>query len=450
MGQYHRLTCPSLNAAINPYDVGCLGKAIEQCWDPMMGAALGLVCAHGFGQHPRSLPWIPKGQWAGRHVMMIGDYAEDADGAGHPITSSGTPLTQMHVLAHGKPSKRRKSKMTSIGRALMPALERITAMRSAHQDASGRFLRADHDITTVGPIVPSAKGWSWDCSAFSSLDDVAQHVEYAQRIAPHMAFLRPPLPMVNAPDSVPSAADVGCGEGAMWVSIDAQEFVDPVAFGALDLAATLQHQDLEGFILTTLFQPRARGGGDYDDYGIFDAYGRWYGDRLALVGPKGIRIDGQLWTHNTIRAQWRDVTPLAQAWTTHIDNLQSISPPEPSVIAPDHPLRQAVIRIIAQRFTALMDINSVFEVRIHPPTMLQQGHQRWALPPSVRIEHNGHNLWLTSTERASLTALLTDSSTATLPRKVSKKARPPAPLGQVWSFTIPVTSAHNLLSLHRP
>ena len=81
MGQYHIPVCPDLAEALMPHDVGCGLKSAEQLFTrPGTCAALvALVSARG-GNMPADCSQSPLiGRWAGKRVLVQGDYAKHHD-----------------------------------------------------------------------------------------------------------------------------------------------------------------------------------------------------------------------------------------------------------------------------------------------------------------------------------------------------------------------------------
>ena len=100
MGQYHIPVCPDLAEAFMPHDVGCGLKAAEQLFTrPGTCAALvALVSARG-GNLPADLSHSPLvGRWAGKRVLVQGDYAEDDDLPGW----DGAPLSKLYSALRDK------------------------------------------------------------------------------------------------------------------------------------------------------------------------------------------------------------------------------------------------------------------------------------------------------------------------------------------------------------
>ena len=81
MGQYHRPVCIEAEEGLDPPAMNCGLKEGEQGFDypGTPHAMLALVCARG-GNRPADCSQSPViGKWAGKGVLVQGDYAEDED-----------------------------------------------------------------------------------------------------------------------------------------------------------------------------------------------------------------------------------------------------------------------------------------------------------------------------------------------------------------------------------
>lgn len=450
MGQYHQLTCPDLNACVTPHAMGSGAKAWEQINTVMIHAAFGLLCAAGFGQHPRSLPWLNKGQWAGRHIAMIGDYCEPTDLLNHPTIGGAHPdEPDLYTCTRtGKPSTRRKAHMTCVAHALVPAIERITSTRAVGYVARPTPRDSLH---FVGPITKQGDTWDFDGAGYTPKERTSQQ-DYLDRISPNRDYARAPIPLAKAPDSIPGITEAGTGEAALWVSIDAGEFVDPAAFGAPDLAAILDSTDASYFVLSTLFHPEARGGGDLPPCGALGVVGRWRGDRLVLLGPGGLRTDGRVLTQEEVRAQFRDVTPLAQAWTTHMDSLRAHEEPTPGPLGTS-PLTAAQRTRLGQIVRGLQQAKVITEqkqiqVITRPAATCTHGETAYAIPPSISLYCDDGLIWLPRTEREAMVRDLATGRPLILAPCGDDRNNDRLALtgGDSHITTIPIGSAHQLMA----
>ena len=81
MGQYHHPVCIEAEEGLNPYTFGLGAKEGEQGFSRpgTPNAMVALICARG-GNMPADCSQSPfVGRWAGKRVLVQGDYAEDGD-----------------------------------------------------------------------------------------------------------------------------------------------------------------------------------------------------------------------------------------------------------------------------------------------------------------------------------------------------------------------------------
>src|SRR5207253_11464577 len=81
MGQHHRAVCIEAEEGLNPYTLGTGAKEGEQGFSrpAAPNAIMALVCARG-GNQPADCSQSPLiGRWAGKRVLVQGDYAADDD-----------------------------------------------------------------------------------------------------------------------------------------------------------------------------------------------------------------------------------------------------------------------------------------------------------------------------------------------------------------------------------
>ena len=94
MGQYHHPVCIEAEEGLNPHGMDSGLKEGEQGFNrPSTPAAIvALVCARG-GNMPADCAQSPLiGRWAGKRVLVQGDYAEDDDIQGW----KGPPLSLLY------------------------------------------------------------------------------------------------------------------------------------------------------------------------------------------------------------------------------------------------------------------------------------------------------------------------------------------------------------------
>ena len=107
MGQYHRAVCIEAEEGLNPYTLGTGAKEGEQGFSrpAAPNAIAALVCARG-GNQPADCSQSPViGRWAGKRVLVQGDYAEDEDVPGW----QGPPLS---LLYHSMDSQEERDELT--------------------------------------------------------------------------------------------------------------------------------------------------------------------------------------------------------------------------------------------------------------------------------------------------------------------------------------------------
>ena len=306
MGQYHTIFAPTRNACLPARPLGGFVKAIEQAWNPTMGAALGSLCATGFAKTNPYTPYLD-GTWAGEPILLIGDYAEKDDLRGHPAladTNEAVLYEAYHDAKDMKTSTKPRKNMASVSSHLQAGLENILRTR---------FVESNFGLPSeIGPLIKNTQGQYAPDPKFHS--NMQEAVEYYGRVCPDSSvWQRDPLGVKKAapiPDNVatlPQAQDAG-----LWISIDAQEYIDPATMGACTVDDTFNSQPINFALITLIAHHAIRGGGDINDQDI-GAIGRWRGHRLAFVGAQGITIDGEVVTPDTIRTTWNNITSLAQA-----------------------------------------------------------------------------------------------------------------------------------------
>ena len=81
MGQYHHIVCIEAEEGLNPHNFGVGLKEGEQAYSfpSTPNAMVALVCARG-GNMPADCSQSPiVGRWAGKRILVVGDYADDGD-----------------------------------------------------------------------------------------------------------------------------------------------------------------------------------------------------------------------------------------------------------------------------------------------------------------------------------------------------------------------------------
>src|SRR5260370_37328090 len=107
MGQYHHPVCIEVEEGLDPADMDSGLKEGEQgCNRPSTpNAIVALVCARG-GNMPADCSQSPLiGRWAGRRVLLQGDYAEDNDIPGWKGPRLSKLYRAMRAVEERKPKK---------------------------------------------------------------------------------------------------------------------------------------------------------------------------------------------------------------------------------------------------------------------------------------------------------------------------------------------------------
>src|SRR5438445_11287361 len=103
MGQYHHPVCIEAEEGLSPHGIGDGLKEAEQGFNrpSMPNAIVALVCARG-GNQPADCSQSPViGRWAGKRVLIQGDYAEDSDIPGW----IGPPLSLLYHSMDGQEAR---------------------------------------------------------------------------------------------------------------------------------------------------------------------------------------------------------------------------------------------------------------------------------------------------------------------------------------------------------
>lgn len=445
MGQYHRLCRLDKRQHLDHYTLGAGAKMAEQIGGAAMAGALALACATGFGTHARDLPWVTKGVWAGKPLASIGDYAEDSDLIDHPeLVAQGTTEGQIY----SKPG-------TNIATRFLPVLERAQNMRMV---GTGWKTGAG----PVGRLEDGTWGLVRGLTKHALSDsDWNNHVAYMERVraGEHGNWARAPQSMAKAPDVVPSAGEVGAGGAALWISIDAQEFIDTTRLGAQDLADVVASSRSTAFVQGALYHHDRRGGGDLDNGHGLHAIGRWRGDRIALVGPKGIVVDGQRLTHADIKARYTDLTDLALLMETVFDEGYTRDPnadetPETWFEA----ARSALLRPCVERWAPEAGIDHPLlqhsQIRVYPAASIRFGETTYRIPASAMLEAPDNGMvWLDAGLRAQVKGALSnlDALKGSATTKPSQTRKAETPVEASWPAPVTIglmegATAHSLLA----
>src|ERR1700693_5998877 len=162
MGQYHRLVCVEAEEGLNPYTFGLGAKEGEQGFSRpgTVNATVALVCARG-GNMPADCSQSPLvGRWAGKRVLVQGDYAEDGDIPGW----DGPPLSKLYTAM--TPQEERKGDgyegvplFTDISREARDFLEGVCNVR--YFDKEQVLTDGDRNSPTYGQVIDRWFSTEW-------------------------------------------------------------------------------------------------------------------------------------------------------------------------------------------------------------------------------------------------------------------------------------------------
>jgi hypothetical protein len=307
MGQYHIPVCPDRAEAFMPHDIGCGLKAGEQLFTrPGTCAALvALVSARG-GNAPADLSQSPLvGRWAGKRVLIQGDYAEDSDLPGW----NGPPLSTLYSALHNPADE-----MPEPGRLIYADISDEVAV-FLEGACSVRFFKANWGSSYAVAVKPVAREFGGS--------GVAEYVIDTHYSADDLAFYKRvgmrPIDVQRPPRSGdwhgPRPEEVALGQRRVIVNLDTREYLDPEKFAQMPtLAGLLAFRgpppwpkafekadpdgiaaiDVAGALFTLLTHPTRRGGGDIPNTrdeafnhgpksvwrGVKSIQGRWRGCRI--------------------------------------------------------------------------------------------------------------------------------------------------------------------------
>ena len=337
MGQYHIPVCPDLAEAFMPHDVGCGLKAAEQLFTrPGTCAALvALVSARG-GNLPADLSHSPLvGRWAGKRVLVQGDYAEDDDLPGW----DGPPLSKLYSALRDKEDEK-----PDPGQLVFADLsDEVAAFLEGA--CSVRFFKATWGSSYCVAVKPVAREFGGS--------GVAEYVIDTHYSADDLAFYKRvgmrPIDVQRPPRSGDwhgiRPDEVAEGQRRVIVNLDTSEYLDPEKFGQVPtLAGMLAFRgpppwpkafekadpggiaaiDTAGALFTLLTHPKRRGGGDIPNTreealargskavwrGVNSIQGRWRGCRV--LGTSEVANGDPDWpTTDEVLSTGADISALA-------------------------------------------------------------------------------------------------------------------------------------------
>jgi hypothetical protein len=339
MGQYHHPVCIEAEEGLDPHGMDQGLKEGEQGFSrpSTVSAMVALVCARG-GNMPADCSQSPLiGRWAGKRVLVQGDYAEDNDIPGW----IGPRLSKLYCAM--TPVEDRKPKRSW---ATTPLFADITRDACAFLEAVCNIRYFEHEqICTDGD--PRSKTYGqiidrWTTTHSVLVKPVARHfggcgvAEYVIADGYDVRDLEYLKRCGMKPEDVQRAPRSGDwhgflpeempeGQQRVIVNLDTLEYIDPVKFGQAPTLAGMvtlapkdrdlpilkkasegwgnQIVDVAGGLFVMLCHPQRRGGGDIPANaaemtgidkeraryaklfkGVEDVKGRWRSGRILGTG----------------------------------------------------------------------------------------------------------------------------------------------------------------------
>jgi hypothetical protein len=245
MGQYHHPVCIEAEEGLDPHGMDCGLKEGEQGFSrpSTPNAMVALVCARG-GNMPADCSQSPViGRWAGKRVLVQGDYAEDDDILGWNGPRLSKLYRAMTPVEDRKPKKdwRTTPVFADITRDACAFLEAACNIRYFEQeqvctDASGKVL--DRWMSTHSVLVkPVARHFGGCGVAEYVIADAydARDLEYLKRCGMKPEDVQRPPRSGDwhgfLPEEIPE------GQRRLIVNLDTLEYIDPVKFGQVPTLA---------------------------------------------------------------------------------------------------------------------------------------------------------------------------------------------------------------------
>src|SRR5271157_4458556 len=355
MGQYHHPVCIEAEEGLDPHGMDQGLKEGEHGFSrpSTPNAMVALVCARG-GNMPADCSQSPLiGRWAGKRVLVQGDYAEDDDIPGW----NGPPLSKLYTAMAPAEERSHDPELPKYWDNV-PVFTDITAEAKAFlegacnvryfqheqvlKDAKGKVLDTWTSVHSV-QVRPLARSYG--------NSGVAEYVISPDYDEEGLAFLKrmgmQPKDVMRPPRSgdwhglMPH--EIPEGQQRVIVNLDTLEYINPVKFGQVPTLAgmaTLAPKDRDlpilkkasewgprivdvaGGLFVMLCHPRRRGGGDIPanatEMGVIDKQrakyarlfkdvgnvkGRWRGGRI--LGTSEIRHEDWPTTEEVIEARDR-------------------------------------------------------------------------------------------------------------------------------------------------
>jgi hypothetical protein len=248
MGQYHQPVCIEAEEGLDPAGMDSGLKEGEQGFNrpSTPNAIVALACARG-GNMPADCSQSPLiGRWAGKRVLIEGDYAGDGDIPGWKGPRLSKLYRAMRPVDERKPKKDWRSVpvFTDITHDACALLEAACNVRYFEQeqictDAAGKVIDRWMSTHSV-QVKPVARNFGGCGVAEYAIDSIynARDLEYLKRCG------MKPEDVQRAPRSGDSHGflpeEIAEGQTRVIVNLDTLEYIDPVKFGqAPTLAAWL-------------------------------------------------------------------------------------------------------------------------------------------------------------------------------------------------------------------
>jgi hypothetical protein len=333
MGQYHHPVCIEAEEGLNPTGMGSGLKEGEQGFNrpSTPNAIVALVCARG-GNMPADCSQSPLiGRWAGKRVLVQGDYAKDDDIRGWKGPRLSRLYRAMRPVEARKPKKDWRSTpvFADVTRATCAFLEAACNVRYFEQeqvctDAAGKVVDRWTSTHSV-QVKPTARHFGNCGVAEYVIADgyTARDLEYLKRCGMKPEDVQRPPRSGDWHGFLPE--DISEGQSRVIVNLDTFEYIDPVKFGQPPTLAGMvtsapkdrdlpilkkasqgwgtQIVDVAGGLFVMLCHPQRRGGGDIPANaaemggidkergraaklftGVEDVKGRWRGGHILGAG----------------------------------------------------------------------------------------------------------------------------------------------------------------------
>ena len=357
MGQYHHPVCIEVEEGLNPAGMDSGLKEGEQGFSrpSTPNAMVALVCARG-GNMPADCSQSPLiGRWAGKRVLVQGDYAEDDDILGWKGPRLSKLYRAMRPVEDRKPKKnwRTTPVFVDITRDACAFLEAACNVRYFEQEQICKD--GDPRSKTYGQIIDR-----WTSIHSVQVKPVARHfggcgvAEYViadEYDARDLEYLKRVGMKPEDVQCTPRSGDwhgfrpeeISEGQRRVIVNLDTLEYIDPITFGQVPTLAgmvtlapkdrdlpvlkkanqdNLQVVDVAGALFVMLCHPQRRGGGDIPANaeelvaayggnprdprtkaarlfkGVEDVKGRWRGGHI--LGTSEIRYENWLTTEEVL------------------------------------------------------------------------------------------------------------------------------------------------------